>query len=206
MNIVFLGAQGTGKGTLAALLVKDFGFNQISPGNLFREEIKKNSELGKKVKGFLDKGILVPHDITNQLVKQSIKKNNIFDGYPRTVVQAEALEGMARVDRAVVFDMPEDEVVKRLGGRLVCTQCQAIYHIKNIPPKKKGLCDVCSGKLVQRDDDKPDIIRKRFQVYKDETLPVLDYYKKNKILHVVDARGTPGVVYIRIKKLLSLGK
>src|SRR3989338_5307314 len=149
MNIVFLGAQGTGKGTLAALLAKDFGFHQISPGNLFREEIKKNSELGKKVKVFLDKGILVPHDITNQLVRRSMKDNNIFDGYPRTLMQAETLDGMAHVDHAVVFDMPGEEIVERLAGRWVCPRCQAIYHIKNIPPKKKGECDKCGANIVQ---------------------------------------------------------
>src|SRR3989344_716722 len=191
MNLIFLGAPGTGKGTIAAKIAAEHKFTHIAPGDLFRAEVKKGSELGKKVKSLIDAGSLVPDEITNAIVKQHIGKNTIFDGYPRTIIQAEALDTYAKIDSVILFDMSEQAIIERLAGRRVCPKCGAIYHLKTILPKHTGLCDKCNSKLIQRDDDKPEVIKNRFRVYTEQTLPLVDYYKKKKLSKTVDASGTP---------------
>ena len=203
MNIVFIGAPGTGKGTIASRL-KEHGFTHIAPGDLFRKEAKKGTALGKEVKGRIEKGILIPDETTTALVKRYTSKNNIFDGYPRTLPQAEALDSFAKPDMVLFFDMSEQDIVERLSGRRTCPDCHAIYHTKNIPPKKAGICDNCSTKLVQRKDDMPDVTRHRFHVFQKQTAPLIELYTKRKLLKKIDASGTPDEVYVSVKALLRL--
>jgi adenylate kinase len=203
MNIVFLGAPGTGKGTIAAMLAMKKNFNHIAPGNLFREEVKKETELGKKVKALIDSGTLVPDEITNRLIKKYIKVNNIFDGFPRTIVQAEALDTFVDLDLVVLFDMTEDQIVTRLSGRRTCPQCQSIYHIKNIPPKKEGMCDACGTTLMKREDDNSDVVRNRFNVFHKQTAPLINLYRKRGLLKKIDGSGTVETVYNSVKALVK---
>ena len=200
MNIVFLGAPGTGKGTVAARMT---GFTHIAPGNLFREEVKKETALGKKIKEMIETGILVPDDITNQLIKKHIEKNNIFDGYPRTLNQAEALDKVVKLDKVILFDMSEEQIVKRLGGRRTCPNCQAIYHMVTIPPKVVGKCDKCNASLVQRKDDAPEVVKQRFQEFRQKTAPLVELYKQRKILFTIDASQDAEAVLGNVKKLLK---
>ena len=203
-NIVFLGAPGTGKGTIASRLSKEYGFVHIAPGDLFRNEAKKGTALGKKVKKNIESGILITDDITNTLVKQYASKNNIFDGYPRTLVQADTMDTFAKPDIVVLFDMSEKDIVERLGGRRTCPNCLAIYHTKNIPPKKHGVCDKCGTELIQRKDDMPDVVRHRFSVFHQQTAPLIDLYTKRSLLKRIDANKMPDEVYAIVKKLLKL--
>jgi adenylate kinase len=203
MNIIFLGAPGTGKGTIAAMLVKESNYNHIAPGNLFRTEIKNKTPLGKKVKALLDTGKLVPDEITNELVKKHIKKNTLFDGYPRTINQAEALETSVKIDRVVLFDMTEAAIVKRVGGRRTCPSCQAIYHIKNIPPKKEGICDNCSTPLIQRKDDNPETVKHRFKEYHKKTAPLIELYKKRNLLKTIDASKNVKELFAQTKEAIE---
>ena len=204
MNIVFLGAPGTGKGTIASRLSKQYNFTHIAPGDLFRNEAKKGTALGKKVKKSIESGILITDDITNALVQQYTSNNNIFDGYPRTLVQADALDTFAKPEIVILFDMSEQDIVDRLSGRRTCPNCQAVYHTKNIPPKKAGLCDKCGAELIQRKDDMPDVVRHRFSVFHKQTAPLIDLYTKRSLLKRIDANKMPDDVYEKVKALLRL--
>lgn len=204
MNIVLLGAPGTGKGTIASRLARENGFAHIAPGDMFREEVARGTELGKRIKSVLDAGQLVSDDTVNELIKARISGSNVFDGYPRTLVQAEALDKLVKIDYVVLFDMSEDAIVERLAGRRVCPGCKQVYHLKTIVPKREGVCDKCGGKLIQRDDDKPEVIRKRFKVYSEQTAPLVEFYRKKKLLKTLDASKTPEEVYEKVKGVLGL--
>jgi adenylate kinase len=204
MNIVFLGAPGTGKGTIATKLSQEFGFTHIAPGNLFREEVKNNSHLGKKIKSIIDSGKLVPDEVTNEVVKMHFVDETIFDGYPRTLGQAKALDAFANVELVVFFEMSEEDIILRLSGRRVCPVDGEIYHEKNMPPKKKGVCDRHKVELVQREDDRPEVIKKRFNVYKEQTALLIKYYRDKGILKTVDACTLPDDVYAAVKELVGL--
>ena len=204
MNIVFLGTPGTGKGAIGARCAKEHGFNQISPGDIFRQEVNKGTEIGIKVKVLLAKGMLVPLEITNALDKNAIKKNNIFDGYPRTLEQGNTLDTFLKIDAAILFQMSEDQIVERLAGRRVCPKCQSIYHLKNVKPKKEGICDKCKTPLIQRNDDKPDVIRNRFKIYNEQTSPLIEFYKKKGILKIIDASKDPDEEYEEVKGIIKV--
>jgi len=192
VNLVLLGPPGVGKGTYAKELSKKLGIPHISTGDIFREEVKKRSPLGLKVKEYLDKGLLVPDEIVNEVVRQRLskedcKKGFILDGYPRTLAQAKALDAMTKIDAALYFTAPKEVIIERVSGRRICPKCGAIYHIKNIPPKKPGICDVCGTPLIQREDDKPEVVEKRLKVYEETMKPVIDYYREKGLLIEVDA-------------------
>lgn len=192
MKVIFLGPPGVGKGTVATRVKDKLGIIQISTGDILREEVKKESDLGKKAKEYMDEGQLVPDEIVIKIIKRRVQKEDaregfILDGFPRTIPQAEALEGEIEIDKVINFEAPEEVIIKRLSGRRVCSECGAIYHIKNIPPKKEGVCDKCGGELIQRDDDKPEAIKERLEVYKEQTEPLIDFYKKRNLLVTVDA-------------------
>lgn len=201
MYIVLLGAPGAGKGTQAAMLTDKLKLVQIATGDLFRKALQQQTELGKKAKAYMDKGQLVPDEITIQLVMErlaapDVAKGAIFDGFPRNIEQAKALdkaltERSEAIDKAVYIKVTEDEVLKRLSGRWVCRNCQTPYHEVDNPPKVKGICDRCGGQLYQRDDDKPETIKKRLQVYLKETAPLIDYYKKAGKLIEITSEGGP---------------
>ena len=187
-------------GKIAAL----HGFTHIAPGNIFREEVKKGTPLGKKIKTLIESGTLVSDDITNQVIKKYVKKNNVFDGYPRTLVQADAVDKLVKINHVILFDMSEEQVVRRLGGRRTCPNCQAVYHMVTLPPKTTGKCDHCNATLVQRKDDAPDVVRHRFQVYREQTAPLIDFYKKRELLYRIDADRNVDDVYGQVHKITHL--
>jgi len=192
VNIILLGPPGAGKGTYAMILSRRYNIPHISVGQLFRESIKNNTELGEKVREYVNSGRLVPDEITIQVVGKRLKKEDckngfIFDDYPRTIAQAKALKKLKKID--IVFNLiASDEVIAdRLSGRRTCKKCGAMFNIKNVPPKVEGICDVCSGELYQREDETPEIIKKRLKEYEQKTKPLIDYYKKEGLLDDIDA-------------------
>ncbi len=194
MNILLLGPPGSGKGTVAAQLVKDFGFVHLSTGNMFREEIANKTKLGKEVKQLLDDGKLVSDDVTIRLIKSKINpgKNYLFDGCPRTIPQAEALPV---IDLVLYFDIAKAEVVKRFADRRM-DEKGTVYSM-SINPPPKGV------KVILREDDKPAVVSKRFEEYQQKTHPLVEYYTKKKILKTIDAAQEPAKVYVQVKKLLG---
>jgi adenylate kinase len=210
MYIVLLGAPGAGKGTQASMLTEKMKLVQVASGDLFRKALQEQTELGKKAKAYMDKGQLVPNEITIQMVLDrlsapDVKEGAILDGFPRNTDQAKALDKALKdkskaIDKAVNIKVTEEEVLKRLAGRWVCRKCQTPYHEVDNKPKVKGVCDKCTGQLYQRDDDKPETIKNRLQVYQNETAPLVDYYKKaGKLVEVVSEGGPDNVS----KKILS---
>ena len=193
MKLIFLGPPGAGKGTLAAEVAALYGVPHISTGDLFRAAIREGTPLGVKVKAIIDSGQLVGDDVTIELVKERLAKDDakggfILDGFPRTIAQAEALAGIADIDSAVNFDISDADVISRLSGRRVCRNCDKSYHIENMKPQKEGFCDDCGGELYTRDDDKPDAIKKRLEVYREQTAPLIAYYRERGLLKDIDAR------------------
>lgn len=211
MRLIVLGPPGAGKGTQAVMIAKKLGIPHISTGEIFRSNIKNNTELGKKANEYIDKGRLVPDDITIGIVKKRLsdddcKNGFILDGFPRTIPQAKYLEeafsdmGMA-IDYAVNIQVPDHEVIKRLSGRRVCPKCGRTYHIVSKAPKKEGSCEVCNEGLVQRDDDKEETIIKRLEVYHDQSEPLINFYNERGKLLNVESRET---IEETFKNLLSL--
>jgi len=191
MNLIFLGPPGVGKGTIAKEVVKQKNIPQISTGDLLRAAVKEGSELGIKAKEYMDSGKLVPDDLIINLMKEKIKEDDcqngfILDGFPRTIPQAEALEGEIKIDKVLNFKALDKTIIQRLSGRRTCKQCGAIFHLTNIPPKVEGVCDKCQGELFQRDDDKPEAIKKRLEVYQQQTAPLIDCYNEKGILADID--------------------
>ena len=196
MKIIMLGAPGAGKGTQAKMIADKYGIPHISTGDIFRANIKNGTELGKKAKEYMDQGLLVPDELTCDLVVDRIAqpdaaKGYVLDGFPRTIPQAEALTNALKargesVDYAIDVDVPDDNIVNRMGGRRACLACGATYHIAFNPPAKEGICDVCGKELVLRDDDKPETVQKRLDVYHAQTQPLIDYYTKAGVLRSVD--------------------
>ena len=201
MKIIMLGAPGAGKGTHAKKITEKFGIPAISTGDIFRENIKNGTELGKKAKEYMDAGNLVPDELVCDLVVDRLKQDDckngyILDGFPRTIPQAEALTAaLAKNDDAIDYALEifiEDQaIIDRMSGRRVCKSCGATYHVVNIPPKTEGVCDECDGELIVRDDDTPETVKKRLDVYHEQTAPLIDYYKKQGILKVID--GSKGL-------------
>ena len=204
MYIILLGAPGAGKGTQAVMLAEKMKLVQVASGDLFRKALQGQTELGKKAKVYMDKGQLVPDEITIQMVLErlsapDVKGGAILDGFPRNIEQAKALDKALKakskaIDKVINIKVSEEEVLKRLSGRWICRNCQAPYHEVDNPPKVKGKCDRCGGELYQRADDKPETIKKRLQVYLKETSPLIEYYKKaGKLVEVVSEGGPASV-------------
>ena len=210
MNLVFLGPPGAGKGTQAKRLAQEEGLIHISTGDLLREAVKKETPLGKKAKEFMEKGELVPDELIIAMIEEVMPEGGgvIFDGFPRTIAQAKALDEMLsrkgmKVDRAVFFDVDDEVVVERLSGRRVCPSCGAVYHIKYNPPKRDELCDSCGEKLIQRKDDREDVVRNRLSVYREQTAPLIEYYESKDILTRLDASRDIEEVYKELKRLVD---
>lgn len=190
--VILFGAPGAGKGTHAKKLSAILGIPHISTGDIFREEMEKNTELGQKVRSYIEKGELVPDEVVNEVVRNRLaredcKKGFILDGYPRTLPQAEALEKILTelslpLKKVINLEVSEEEIIRRLSGRRICKNCGAIFHIINMPPKKEGICDYCGGELYQREDDTPEAIRHRLEVYHKQTEPLLRYYRDRGLL------------------------
>jgi adenylate kinase len=192
--LVFLGPPGAGKGTQAKLLSQRMGFLHLSTGDLLREAVKNQTPLGKKAKEYMDRGELVPDELIVQLIEETMPKdgNVILDGFPRTVNQALALEEMLKgkgekISKVLFFDVPDEVIIDRLSGRRVCSKCGAVYHVKYNPPKVEGMCDLCGGNLMQRDDDREEVVKKRLEVYRKQTQPLIEFYQDRGIIYRLDA-------------------
>jgi len=182
MRFIIFGPPGAGKGTYASMLASRLKIAKISTGDMFREEIKRDTALGKKVIDFVNRGELVPDEIVTRILREEISKPTsrngfILDGYPRTIKQAKALESMGEINAVIRLMVPEEVIIARLSSRRTCRRCGAIYNVRYMKPKKAGVCDVCGGPLYQREDDKPEVIRERLRVYEVQTRPLIDYYK-----------------------------
>ena len=208
MKIIMLGAPGAGKGTQAKQIADKFSIPHISTGDIFRANIKEGTELGKKAKGYMDAGELVPDELVCDLVVDRIQKEDcangfILDGFPRTIPQAEALTDALdvigqKMDYAIDIEVNDGQIVERMGGRRACLNCGATYHIINIPPKKEGICDRCGSEIILRDDDKPETVQNRLNVYHEQTQPLIDYYKEQGILSEVDGMQAMDKVFADI--------
>jgi adenylate kinase len=199
MNVVLLGAPGAGKGTQASVLTAKLGMVHVASGDLFRRALREQTELGLLAKSYMEKGGLVPDEVTINMVLERIRKPDcaggvLFDGFPRTLSQARALDDKLSaegrvIDRAVYIEVPEEELVKRLSGRWICRNCQTPYHAVSSPPRVDGKCDACGGELYQRADDREETVRERLKVFLSQTLPIVDYYEKQGKLLRVDGNG-----------------
>jgi len=213
MNLILLGPPGGGKGTQAKRIVEKYGIPQISTGDMFREAVAKGTELGKKAKEYMDRGELVPDDIVIGIVKERLsqpdcEKGFILDGFPRTLKQAEALDEILeemnkKIDAVININVPDEEIIKRIVYRRTCKNCGAVYNLIYSPPKEDNKCDKCGGELYQRDDDKEETVRERLRVYKEQTQPLIDYYKKKGILYEVDGTKSIDEVWKQIESILE---
>lgn len=213
MKVIMLGAPGAGKGTQAIKLAEKYNIPHISTGDILRANIKEETELGKKAKVYMDQGMLVPDELVLDLVvdrlsREDCKNGYVLDGFPRTIPQAESLNNALlevgeKVDFAVNIEVPDENIVNRMSGRRACPKCGATYHMIHIPPKEEGICDHCKGQLILRDDDKPETVKKRLNVYHDQTQPLIDYYTAQKILVEVDGTQSMEDVFSDIVKILG---
>lgn len=214
MKIIMLGAPGAGKGTQAKKIADLCNIPHISTGDIFRANIKEGTELGKKAKAYMDAGELVPDELVCNLVVDRIQQDDctkgyILDGFPRTIPQAEALtEALNAIGQklahALNFDVPDENIIHRMAGRRSCNKCGAIYHVEFNPPKTEGVCDVCGEKLVLRDDDQPETVKNRLDVYHKETQPLIEYYEKAGVVSTIDGTQPMDKVFEDIRKILGV--
>ena len=213
MKIIMLGAPGAGKGTQAKKIAAQYSIPHISTGDIFRANIKNNTELGQKAKTYMDKGELVPDSLVVDLIMDRFKEADcangyVLDGFPRTIPQAEALDNALKangekVDYAINVEVPDENIINRMSGRRACVGCGATYHIKYNPTKVEGICDACGEKLILRDDDKPETVKNRLSVYHEQTQPLIDYYKKAGVLAKVDGTKDMEEVFKDIVNILG---
>ena len=213
LNLILLGPPGAGKGTQAERLVDDFDLPYYATGDILRAAVKEGSDLGNEAQEYMDRGDLVPDDLICRVIMERIDKPEaadgfLLDGFPRTVKQAEVLEeALGRRERrltaALLIEVEDDEVVRRLSGRRVCTKNGHLYHVEFDPPKNEGVCDQDGSKLVQRDDDKPETVKHRLEVYHDQTSPLVDRYEDQNLLRRFDGKRPPGEVHDHIRATLA---
>ena len=213
MKIVMLGAPGAGKGTQAKMIAAKYEIPHISTGDIFRSNITNGTELGTKAKEYMDQGLLVPDELTvdlviDRLAQEDCKNGYILDGFPRTIPQAEALDAALakrseKMDFAVNVDVPDENIVNRMSGRRACTKCGATYHVVYNPSSRGDICEACGDKLILRDDDKPETVQKRLTVYHAQTQPLIDYYQKQGILKTVDGTQDMNDVFAAITAILG---
>ena len=213
MKIIMLGAPGAGKGTQAKKIADKYQVPHISTGDIFRANIKNGTELGMKAKTYMDQGLLVPDELVVDLVVDRLGQEDcvngcVLDGFPRTIPQAESLDAALAakgeaIDYAIDVDVPDENIINRMSGRRACVACGATYHIVHIPTKVEGICDRCGEKLILRDDDKPETVKKRLDVYHAQTQPLIDYYKAQDILRTVDGTQIMETVFNSIVEILG---
>lgn len=211
MNLILFGAPGAGKGTQSAFLIERLGMTQISTGDLFRAAIKGQTDLGKQAQGYMDKGQLVPDSIVISMVEEVLKKgvrDFILDGFPRTVAQAQALDELLKkmnisIGKAIFLEVPMEILMDRLTGRRVCKNCGTVYHIASKPTTKEGVCDVCGGEVIQRNDDKAEVIGTRLKAYEEFTSPLKEFYKKAGKYIELDGDKNAEEVYKEIEKVIK---
>ena len=213
MKIIMLGAPGAGKGTQAKMIAEKYSIPHISTGDIFRANIKNGTELGMEAKKYMDQGLLVPDELTvkillDRVAKDDCKKGYVLDGFPRTIPQAEVLDKALselgdKIDYAINVEVPDENIVRRMGGRRACVGCGATYHIQFNPTKVEGICDACGEKLILRDDDKPETVKNRLSVYHEQTQPLIDYYNKAGVLAEVDGTKDMEDVFKDIVNILG---
>ncbi len=213
MKVIMLGAPGAGKGTQAKMIADRYGVPHISTGDIFRANIKNGTKLGMEAKSYMDAGALVPDELTvkillDRVAESDCKNGYVLDGFPRTIPQAEVLDRELaamgdHVDYAIDVDVPDDNIIRRMSGRRACVNCGATYHIEHVPPKTEGVCDRCGSGLILRDDDKPETVKNRLQVYHDQTQPLISYYKEKGILRTVDGTMDRDDVFAAIVGILG---
>ncbi len=213
MKIIMLGAPGAGKGTQAKMIAEKYGIPHISTGDIFRSNIKDGTELGMEAKKYMDQGLLVPDELTvkillDRVARADCRNGYVLDGFPRTIPQAEVLDQALekigdQIDFAVNVSVPDENIVKRMSGRRACVGCGATYHIEHIPPKKEGICDTCGMELILREDDKPETVQNRLNVYHSQTQPLIEFYQKKGILQTVDGTVDMKAVFDAIIAILS---
>lgn len=213
MKLIMLGAPGAGKGTQAKMIAEKYAIPHVSTGDIFRANIKEGTELGKEAKKYMDQGLLVPDELTvkillDRVAKEDCKNGYVLDGFPRTIPQAEVLDNALKelgdkIDYAIDVDVPDENIIKRMSGRRACLGCGATYHIEHIPPKKEGVCDTCGQELVLRDDDQPETVKNRLDVYHEQTQPLIDFYTEKGILKKVDGTKDRKDVFAAIVSILE---
>ena len=213
MKIIMFGAPGAGKGTQAKMIADKYGVPHVSTGDIFRANIKNGTELGMEAKKYMDQGLLVPDELTvrillDRVAQDDCKNGYVLDGFPRTIPQAEVLDSELtklgdHIDYAINVDVPDENIVKRMSGRRACLTCGATYHIEHVPPKKEGICDVCGSELVLRDDDKPETVKNRLNVYHEQTQPLIDFYTEKGVLKTVDGTVPMEEVFAAITAILG---
>ena len=213
MKIIMLGAPGAGKGTQAKMIAEKYGVPHVSTGDIFRANIKNGTELGKEAKQYLDQGLLVPDELTvrillDRVAQDDCKNGYVLDGFPRTIPQAEVLDSELsklgdHIDYAIDVDVPDENIIKRMSGRRACLTCGATYHIEHVPPKTEGICDKCGSELVLRDDDKPETVKNRLNVYHEQTQPLIDFYTNKGVLKTVDGTLPMEEVFAAITAILG---
>lgn len=213
MNILIMGPAGAGKGTMSDLILKEYDIPHISTGDMLRENVRNNTELGKEAKSYMDAGKLVPDDVINAMVEKRLQepdcqKGYLLDGFPRTLVQAEAFEKIEKnigkpVESVIALEVGFDTLVERITGRRICPKCGAIYHTQNHPPKVEGICDNCGSELNQRKDDTVEQLKVRMDEYEKSTKPVIDFYAKRGVVTNIDASKESKLVFEQVKETLS---
>ena len=213
MKIIMLGAPGAGKGTQAKMIAEKYGVPHVSTGDIFRANIKNGTELGMEAKKYMDQGLLVPDELTvrillDRVAQKDCENGYVLDGFPRTIPQAEVLDGALtelgdRIDYAIDVNVPDENIVRRMSGRRACLTCGATYHIEHIPPRQEGICDKCGSELVLRDDDKPETVKNRLAVYHEQTQPLIDFYEKKGVLRTVDGTLPMEEVFAAITAILG---
>lgn len=213
MKIIMLGAPGAGKGTQAKMIAEKYGVPHVSTGDIFRANIKNGTELGKEAKQYMYQGLLVPDELTvrillDRVAQDDCKNGYVLDGFPRTIPQAEVLDSELsklgdHIDYAIDVDVPDENIIKRMSGRRACLTCGATYHIEHVPPKTEGICDKCGSELVLRDDDKPETVKNRLNVYHEQTQPLIDFYTNKGVLKTVDGTLPMEEVFAAITAILG---
>ena len=213
MKIIMLGAPGAGKGTQAKMIAEKYSVPHVSTGDIFRANIKNGTELGKEAKKYMDQGLLVPDELTvkillDRVAQDDCKNGYVLDGFPRTIPQAQVLDKALSelddaIDYAINVEVPDENIIRRMGGRRACLTCGATYHVEHIPPKKEGICDACGSELVLRDDDKPETVKNRLDVYHKQTQPLIDFYEAKGILKSVDGTVPMEDVFAAITEILG---
>lgn len=213
MRIILLGPPGAGKGTHASRIEKEFGTVQVATGDMIRSAMKSKTELGKKADAYVRAGKLVPDEVVIGIVQERLSQDDVrdsfmLDGFPRTLEQAQALDAILeesgrRLDAVLYFDVEDAELIRRLSSRRVCEDCSTTYNIISMPPLEEGICDRCGGKLIQRSDDTPEVIRQRLRTYEEQTKPLVDFYEKKGILHRISSTGNLEEITRRVKAVLA---
>lgn len=213
MNIILMGPPGAGKGTQAEFMKAEYPVPHISTGDIFREAVGQGTELGKKAQEYMNAGQLVPDEVTIGIIEERLAREDcargfLLDGFPRTTVQAEALDRVLqkmgrKVEAAINISVPNEVLIERMSGRISCKECKTVYNTSYNPPSEQGKCDKCGGELIQRSDDRGETVRKRLEVYQEQTSPLLDYYDKHGVLHNIDGNRDSKEVFAEIKQILQ---